>query len=131
MGTTFNQKETFVSRQPTSEEITAARALGDAILQFVIACKNGEQAEREIEYRKERAEREIEERKIARTEAEPKPSQDQRLLSARKVAEILSVSERTVWAISAPRGPLRAVRIGRIVRYRIEDILDFRKKGGS
>jgi excisionase family DNA binding protein len=118
MGTTVNQKETFMSRQPTSEEIAAARALGDAILQFVIACKNGE-----------RAVREIEDRKIA--PPEPKPSQEKRLLSVREAAEFLSVGERTVWAITEPRGALKAMRFGRIVRYRIEDILDFGKKGGS
>ena len=92
-GPIVNQKETFMSRQPTSEEIAAAHALGNAILQFLIAHKNGERAERESEDRRERAKRETEDRRIAPTEAEPKPSQDRRLLPARKAAEIISVSE--------------------------------------
>jgi hypothetical protein len=32
----------------------------------------------------------------------------------------LSVSERTVWALTWPRGPIRPVRLGRSVRYSAE-----------
>jgi predicted DNA-binding transcriptional regulator AlpA len=41
------------------------------------------------------------------------------LLTPREAAAALSISERTLWAITAPRGPLPAVRPGggRSVRY--------------
>lgn len=39
------------------------------------------------------------------------------LLRPREAAEMLGVSERTVWNLTAPRGPIPCVRIGRSVRY--------------
>lgn len=49
------------------------------------------------------------------------------LLTAREAAAVLRVSERTVWAL-AKQGKLAAVRIGRAVRYRREDIQAFVEK---
>ena len=45
-----------------------------------------------------------------------------RLLNARDAAEWLAVSERTLWAITMPRGSLTCVRIGRSVRYAPSDL---------
>jgi hypothetical protein len=39
------------------------------------------------------------------------------LLTRKQAAAALSVGERTLWAITWPRGPIRSVRIGRSVRY--------------
>ena len=41
------------------------------------------------------------------------------LLTAHSAAALLSISERTLWSISAPRGPIPVVRPGggRAVRY--------------
>ena len=44
------------------------------------------------------------------------------LLNIREAAKTLGVSERTVWAISAPRGPLACVKIGARVMYRPADL---------
>jgi excisionase family DNA binding protein len=44
------------------------------------------------------------------------------LLTPREAAATLSISERTLWAVTAPRGPLPAVRIGRAVRYDPPDL---------
>ena len=44
------------------------------------------------------------------------------LLPPREAAAALSISERTLWAVTAPRGPLPAVRIGRSVRYCVDDL---------
>jgi predicted DNA-binding transcriptional regulator AlpA len=55
------------------------------------------------------------------------------LLTVRLAAAALSVSERTLWAISAPRGPIPVVRIGRSVRYDPGDLrewLEAQKIGG-
>jgi predicted DNA-binding transcriptional regulator AlpA len=47
------------------------------------------------------------------------------LLTARQAAESLSICEKTLWSITMPRGPLRAVKIGRSVRYSIQDLREF------
>jgi len=47
------------------------------------------------------------------------------LLSAREAAKMLAISERTLWSITAPRGPLPCVRIGRVVRYDLRDLQAF------
>jgi hypothetical protein len=49
----------------------------------------------------------------------PATSAPRLLLNAREAARILSVSERTLWSLSAPRGPIPVVRLpgGRGVRY--------------
>lgn len=39
------------------------------------------------------------------------------LLTTKEAAMILRVSERTLWTLTSPRGSIRAVRIGRLVRY--------------
>ncbi len=46
-------------------------------------------------------------------------------LRPREAAKLLAVSERTLWALSAPRGPLPCAKIGRAVRYRMEDLQEF------
>jgi len=39
---------------------------------------------------------------------------------AREAARMLSISERSLWAITSPRGDLPCVRVGRSVRYDID-----------
>lgn len=42
------------------------------------------------------------------------------LLTPREAAELLGISERTLWSLSVPRGPIPAVRVGvRSVRYSV------------
>lgn len=56
------------------------------------------------------------------------------LLSAKEAAKALNVSDRTLWAISAPRGPLPVVRIQSRVLYDPADLQRFidaqKTKGG-
>lgn len=54
------------------------------------------------------------------------------LLSAREASHALGICEKTLWNITAPRGPLEAVRIGRSVRYSVKDLQAFieGQKGG-
>jgi hypothetical protein len=55
------------------------------------------------------------------------------LLKPRVAAAALSVSERTLWAMTQPRGPIPAVRLGRAVRYAVRDLeafIDRAKEGG-
>ena len=48
---------------------------------------------------------------------------DRLLLNPRDAARALSISERTLWGLTAPRGPIRAVRVGkRLQRYAVGDL---------
>ena len=47
------------------------------------------------------------------------------LLSAREAAIALSVSEKTLWTNSCPRGTIPVVRLGRSVRYSVEALREF------
>jgi hypothetical protein len=46
----------------------------------------------------------------------------QPLLRSRDAAAFLAVSERSLWGWTAPRGPIRAVRVGRSVRYALTEL---------
>ncbi|MBL9149402.1 MAG: helix-turn-helix domain-containing protein [Phycisphaerae bacterium] len=53
----------------------------------------------------------------------PQPEKPERtLLTSREVAGRLGISERTVWSITAPRGPLPTIRIGRRTMYSVSDL---------
>ncbi len=45
------------------------------------------------------------------------PTMQPLLVTPHVAAKMLSVSERTLWSITAPRGDLACVRVGRSVRY--------------
>ncbi len=53
------------------------------------------------------------------------PSSHATLLTARDAARLLCVSERTLWKLAQPRGPIPVVRIGRAVRYSVADLAAF------
>jgi predicted DNA-binding transcriptional regulator AlpA len=55
------------------------------------------------------------------------------LLTSREAAATLAVSERTLWGLTAPRGPIRPVRVGRAIRYAPTELqrwIDSRQGGG-
>lgn len=47
-------------------------------------------------------------------------------LTARQVAAVLGVSERMVYALAAPAGPLPCYRLGRAVRFDAADVEEYR-----
>jgi hypothetical protein len=47
------------------------------------------------------------------------------LLTPRAAAAALAVSERSLWALTYPRGPIPVVRLGRAVRYDVRDLAAF------
>jgi excisionase family DNA binding protein len=49
------------------------------------------------------------------------------LVDSKEAARLLGLSTRTVWAIT-DKGQLPVVRIGRLVRYAIDDIRDFARR---
>jgi len=44
------------------------------------------------------------------------------LLNPRAAAQALAVSERTLWGLTVPRGPIRSLKIGRLVRYAVSEL---------
>jgi excisionase family DNA binding protein len=58
--------------------------------------------------------------RVAHLHDRPEAQAPQLLLTARAAAAALSVSERTLWTMTHPRGPIPAVRIGRAVRYPVD-----------
>ena len=46
-------------------------------------------------------------------------------LSPRDAARALSLSEKGLWNLTQPRGPIPAAKIGRLVRYDIRDLIAF------
>ena len=46
-------------------------------------------------------------------------------LSPRDAARALSMSEKALWNLTQPRGPIPAAKIGRLVRYDLRDLLAF------
>jgi excisionase family DNA binding protein len=62
------------------------------------------------------------------------PSAPRLLLTARDAARALAVSERTLWGLTSPRGPIRSVRVGeRSVRYSVDDLREWiaQQTGGT
>lgn len=51
--------------------------------------------------------------------------QEEKLLTSAEAAEFLSVSTRTLQRLVTPRGPIRAVRFGQVLRFRREDLRAF------
>lgn len=52
------------------------------------------------------------------------PSGENRLLTSEEAADFLRVSQRTLWAMSN-RGEIPTIRIGRLIRYSMSDLLEF------
>ena len=55
----------------------------------------------------------------------PEASPPRLLLTSREAAAALSVSARTLWSLTYPRGPIPAVRIGRSIRYLTDSLRAF------
>lgn len=50
------------------------------------------------------------------------------MVGAREAAKILGLSERSIYALAAPAGPIPCYRHGRAVRFLIGDVLQYREK---
>lgn len=47
------------------------------------------------------------------------------LLTPDEAAEQLSICPKSLWSLTAPRGPLKCVRLGRSVRYSLNALREF------
>ncbi len=61
---------------------------------------------------------------VPQTEVTPARS-EKLLLTPREAAETLSVCEKSLWSLTAPRGPIKSVRLGRSVRYSVDALREF------
>jgi len=50
------------------------------------------------------------------------PASEPLAVSSREAARLLSVSQRTLWTLTAPRGPVPCVRVASRVLYRPGDL---------
>jgi hypothetical protein len=46
-------------------------------------------------------------------------------VAPREAARALCISEKTLWSLTKPRGPIPAAKIGRLVRYDLADLQVF------
>jgi len=94
---------------PSREQIEAAHQLAEAMLRFLTVLRPSAPKPPEVR---------------PPQRVEPKPAEDtpfeKLLVSAREAASLLCVSDRTLWTLTAPRGPIPSVRLGRSVRYSVE-----------
>lgn len=91
-------------------EIAAAHDLGEAVLRFLKAWKITTGSEQTERWRSD----------SGQSAALPRP--EQILLTAREAAKALRISEKTLWSMTVPRGPIPSVRLGRSVRYVVDDL---------
>jgi len=119
--TTYPNKDYM---KPTDDEIVAARSLADALLAFMAAVEVG-RAQRHASRTPERSEGSdmaLAAQVPGTTKRGQSNAKHKILLKAPEAAEALSISNRTLWDMTAPRGPIPVVRIGTSVRYAIEDL---------
>ncbi len=94
----------------TSAEVEAAQRLSQAMLQFIVALEQGKRTRKPAP-----AVQRIPEEGVMHEPTEL-------AVSKRKAAEMLSISVKTLWSMTTPRGPIRALRIGRGVRYPLDEL---------
>lgn len=91
-------------------EIVAAHDLGEALLRFLKA------------WRLLTASEETKQRVPDSGKPDFSAAHEQILFTPREAAKALRMSEKTLWSMTAPRGPIRSVRLGRSVRYLADDL---------
>lgn len=115
----------------TDNEVTAARQLADALVRFLAAVADGTLARLAQRPREEITVRLEQPPAVPAPEppqsvAPPPPGRPERLLlTAKEAAAFLSIGGRLLWSMSAPRGPIPIVRIGRSIRYASTDLEAF------
>lgn len=113
---------------PTARESDAAQRLAEALLEFALAHEDGREhrrASRQKEIEKSRTPTEV----LAKPQPKRPTEPDARgLLTTKAAAEYLSIGRRTLYSLTAPRGPIPVIRIGTSVRYPLAGLLEAMKK---
>ncbi len=116
--------------QRTSRETQAARALADALLEFLIEREEAAAARARPRVTEHRP---VHHRPGASAPADPalaareiEPKLPNKLLvDSKEACRLLSLGERNLWSMTAPRGPIPSVRIGRCVRFSVASLEEF------
>jgi hypothetical protein len=110
--------------KPTQRESLAVQHLARALLEFVIAHEEGRVARRAERPREEVAVRVEHVHPAPKEDAAPprREAPERGFMNAKQAAEYLSIGERLLWSMTAPRGPLPSVRLGKAVRYPVGDL---------
>lgn len=109
----------------TNRERAAYRALADAMLEVAIALEEGKLARSG-----DRAHPPVPRPQPAPNVVPPEARQPG-LLSVPEAADYLSIGHRSLWSMTAPRGPIPSVRFGRAVRYPIKGLDAFIAESGA
>jgi excisionase family DNA binding protein len=110
-----------------------ARAIADALVEFLLAREEA-MAERRRSEPKEEIKVQIEPpvpapvQSSSRMEPVPPQRPDTLLVDVREAARLLAISDRTLWRLTAPVGPIPATRFGRSVRYSMASLEEFVRK---
>lgn len=108
-----------MNNNPAREQVNAIHDLGEAFLRFLLTiCSASTKVETQV---------------LSRQPMPPTPPNEVAtvqtlLVGIREAARLLSVSERTLWKLTAPRGPIPVVRLGKAVRYSVDDLREWLKK---
>ena len=117
----------------TPREHEAATSLANALLEFLLAreeassARKGSKPREAIRVHVEQPAPQREPSRPAPTAVEPKLP-DKLLVDSKEAAKLLSVGSRTLWTMTAPRGPIPSVRLGRAVRYKLSSLEEFIRK---
>lgn len=104
--------------KPTPEEIVAIRNIADALLAFLLAHEEA----RTRRQRQSAPAAPVQRPDPFAMSRERKSEPTSKLLTSRDAARYLSICERTLFRLAAPRGPLPTVRIGSAVRFAQTDL---------
>ena len=120
-----------MSGELTKEEVAACGDLAGAVLRFLVAHEAGRR-KRTLQPNDSAPVRPAWVSSAGRISPE-KVEEAKLLLSTREAAKSLGISDRTLFKMTAPRGPIPAIRFGRVVRYSPDDlrawIKQFRQEG--
>lgn len=60
-----------------------------------------------------------------KSSTEPAAAEDKLLLTSDEAARKLSICPKSLWSLTAPRGPISCIRLGRSVRYSLDALRNF------
>jgi hypothetical protein len=109
---------------PTKREVDAARALGEAILNLLVAHEEESAIRLRQRWMMETPQTPLSSTSRSDQSRAATPSAASLLVTSKQAAEMLGVSTRTLCRMTAPKGPLQSVRLGSAVRYDVEDLVN-------
>ena len=119
--------------EPSKEELLAGRQLGEALVRLLVVMRHASQAEEAASWeavnRTPTPVNAISSSSEALSSGQTKTRDDKAssplLLSVKDAARRLATTDRTLFNLTHPRGPIPSVRFGRNVRYRLSDLEAF------